>query len=648
MAIDNESWDGAAAMSYCTNADDPAAAYAAVCAGRREGDPALQSTWALPHHRESGMGPNADGVRNSLSRLPQTDGLINHDAAEAHLQAHMDEIHAEEGQAREDGDAEMGVSEFSDANLQVRSDPMKRELFARIVPYNVIGETPIGPEMFLPGSFSKVDPKKVTLSLSHHERFGPPVGRGFSIEEHPDGPIMGFRVSKTQGGDEVLELAKDGVTPHVSVVYHLPTSKGEFQYRDRRRITAWTEADLREVATTWKPVYSQAAVLQVREQEGEAPVADQDKAAVEAAPEKSKDAEPMQARAFEDAVAGFGEKLTSSLDKFTASFGERLEKMEERQRSQFVVPGAEPAKAKAHAGNWMQYALAALSGDRISTNDMQYRDLADLVTSDNLGVVPDAFSTELIGVIDTSRPFMASTRRLNTPSSGMTLHVPKITARPTVGLQSEEKAQISSQATSITTADFSAVTKAGGGDLSLQVLKRSDPSFLDLYLRLLAEAYAMDSESEALESLLGSNVDDGNTIDPATAAFGGAFQTAFSAIRRGPDTIWLSSAAVGAFIDAVSPVTGLPLYSTITADFSVPGGITGSVKGMRPVHVPELGNLGADVIVGPSSGFAWAEDGTYTLQVDVPAKAGRDVAIVGILWFAPWYPEAFTVYTLES
>ena len=375
-------------------------------------------------------------------------------------------------------------------------------------------------------------------------------------------------------------------------------------------------------------------------------MADPEKAVEEAAPEKDA---AVQARSFDDTVSKFGDAITSQLEKVTTAFTDRIEKLEEHNRSQFTTPSAEPEKAKVHGGNWFQYAIRALSGDRISTQDTQYRDLADLITTDNLGVVPEQFlQNELIGVIDPSRPFMASTRRLPTPTAGMTLHVPKIVTRPTVGLQSEEKSEISSTATSITTVDFNAVTKAGGGDLSLQVLKRSDPSFLDLYLRLLAEAYAIDTETEALEALLGADVDDGNTMDPSDPSFAGAFSNAYSLIRRGPDTIWLSSEAVGAFIDAKTPVTGVPMYSQITADLQVPGGISGTIKGLRIVHVPQMHALGADIIVGPSSGFAWAEDGTYTLQVDVPAKAGRDVALVGILWFAPYYPEAFTVYTLES
>jgi ATP-dependent Clp endopeptidase proteolytic subunit ClpP len=91
-AVDNSSWDGGAAMSAAASSDDPSAAYSAICAGKRDGDPDKQSTWALPHHKHPGDPPNAAGVRNALARLPQTDGLTNHDAAQAHLQAHMKAI----------------------------------------------------------------------------------------------------------------------------------------------------------------------------------------------------------------------------------------------------------------------------------------------------------------------------------------------------------------------------------------------------------------------------------------------------------------------------------------------------------------------------------------------------------------------------
>ncbi len=90
--VDNTAWDGPAAMSGCAAADDPAAAYGAICAGRRDGDPDLQSSWALPHHKAPGDPPNAAGVRSALSYLPQTQGLTNHDDAESHLNDHMDVI----------------------------------------------------------------------------------------------------------------------------------------------------------------------------------------------------------------------------------------------------------------------------------------------------------------------------------------------------------------------------------------------------------------------------------------------------------------------------------------------------------------------------------------------------------------------------
>ena len=119
-------------------------------------------------------------------------------------------------------------------------------------------------------------------------------------------------------------------------------------------------------------------------------------------------------------------------------------------------------------------------------------------------------------------------------------------------------------------------------------------------------------------------------------------------MRRPPDTLWLSTQAIAEFIDAKATTTNQPMYPGLIPSATAGGGITGTVSGLRVVHVPTLDDHGAKAIVGPSAGFAWVEDGPLTLQADVPHLAGRDVGIVGLLCPIPWYPDAFTIYNVAS
>jgi phage head maturation protease len=541
-------------------------------------------------------------------------------------------------QITEELDAETITTEVPDSELSVRSME-RREITARIVPWDTVVHTPIGLESFRRGAFAHIDPRRVVLRLGHE---GEPVGAGVSLEERDDGAHMVFHVSRTQRGDDTLTLAADGVTRHVSIEYSPRESEGQVALRDNRRVTELTKAALKGVATTYAPAYPQAEILAVRETEGVASMAEIEVPAVGAAPEPPVvDLTPV----------------TASITSLQNSLTERMEKLEERARASFTIPAAHDEAQVAARGDWMSAVIRMLSGERIP--DMQMRALADLVTADNVGVVPDAYLTELIGVIDPSRPFLQTTRRLDLPSAGMSLVVPKIVTKPTAGIQAvygdesyPEKSEITSTATSITNVTYDAITIAGGGDISLQLLKRSSPSYLGLFLELLAEAYALNAEAEALGSLVAligapGGVNDGGTLDPENLILGDAW-AAGAAVRKPINTMWLSSTAVGAFIDAKATTTNAPLYSSIQAGFTAGGGTGGTISGLRPVWVPALDGKGIDVLVGPSSGFGWTEDGTYTLQVDVPAKAGRDVALVGILWFAPMYPTAFTAYGIAS
>jgi phage head maturation protease len=538
--------------------------------------------------------------------------------------------------------------EVPPGDVQVRSASL-REIDMRIMPWGVVINSNGGTEEFARGAFAGTEPAKVYLVGPEHERHlalghngSPdlvrrPVGRGISLDEREDGAYMTFKVARTSAGDDVLALIEDGITPGVSVEFAEIPGGTQVKTRAGRRHRVQQRVRLDAVTTTYRPAYGEhSAVLATRSHEGDTHVTE----TLEA---------PAAGVAPDERIVTALEKIEArgvAQDLLNEKFAERFERFSEQARTDIQIPTPTPDLPS--KGQWLGTVLRMMTGEIIP--DAQMRQLDDVITGDNPGVVPPAYLTELIGIIDNSRPFLATTRRLPTPDSGMQIVVPVINQRPTVGVQDPEKEEVSSQKTLIGTTTFDAITIAGAGDLSIQIIKRSSPSFLNLWVELLAEAYAIESEDQAIQALFNATggVGAGNALNPANLNLGAAFMASFDAIRRPPDTIWLSTEAVAEFIDAKATTTNQPLYPGLAASATAAGGITGVISGLRPVHTPALDAHGAYAIVGPSSGFAWAEEGTFTLQADVPSKAGRDVALVGILWPMPWYPAAFTSWNVAS
>jgi phage head maturation protease len=540
---------------------------------------------------------------------------------------------------------------FTDSQtvIEVRSES-KRELDIRIVPWNEIITHQNGPEVFARGAFSDVDPGKVRLKAPDNDGYhrGPTVGRGIALEERDDGAYMTFKVSKTQPGDELLTLVADGVVGGASVGFEEVPGGTSIQQRNGRRVHVYERVGLDHVLATWRPAYERAAVIAMRSKEEEAVMAD-DQAAV-AAPEEKEKEQPKADLQLRSIIEDGFSRGDDRLAKLAESFTDRLDKIEERSRSQFVVPGTTTSsQPQPKLYEWASAAARMLTGGRIDQRELQERALADVISVENPGQIPEAFVNDLLGIVTARRPFLASTRQIAAPTVGLSLTVPVFETHSTVGVQSEEKSDIDSTAMKVTTETFDAITIAGGADVAMQLIRRGEPSFFDLLMRDLGAAYAAAADLEAIAALLGAGVIVGSAdLDPEDLDVGEAWANSITAVGQAPDTVWLSSNAVADFIDAKDNGTNRPLYFNLNANFAAGTGTGGNVSALRPVFTPALDGSGTDVLIGPADGFAWAEDGTFTLQVDVPSKAGRDVAIVGILFLIPRYPAAFTSYALAS
>jgi hypothetical protein len=159
------------------------------------------------------------------------------------------------------------------ATLQIRDGGDGRTLVGPVMPWGVHavvldrGREVV--EDFARGAFADVDPARVPLTATHpRDNQTLPIGRTVELRDEADALHGAWRVSKTALGDEVLELAHDGVPLGLSVGF-LELPGGNRWSTDRRRVTR-TRAALDHVAVVRVPAYQGAAVAGVRAAEGEA------------------------------------------------------------------------------------------------------------------------------------------------------------------------------------------------------------------------------------------------------------------------------------------------------------------------------------------------------------------------------------------
>jgi uncharacterized protein len=156
------------------------------------------------------------------------------------------------------------------AALEVRDDGDGRTLAGLALPYGV--EINLGNyrESFAYGTaFADLDPTQVVLTATH-PRDGAelPIGITTDLAEQHDGLHGVWRVSKTQLGDEVIELARDRVPLGLSIGF-IPDSAADRWTRDRSRVER-RGALLDHIAVVRSPAYPGARIASLRAAHGPA------------------------------------------------------------------------------------------------------------------------------------------------------------------------------------------------------------------------------------------------------------------------------------------------------------------------------------------------------------------------------------------
>jgi phage head maturation protease len=505
--------------------------------------------------------------------------------------------------------SELRSSAAYDAPVLVRSES-ERLVELRIMPWGVVGNTTEGAELFHRGAFRGIKPGDVALEAIGAHGAEPGVrlaGRAVELDDRDDGEYGTFRVSRTVAGDELLELARDGVYRSASAVFE-PVAEAA---RVVRGVTERSRARLVRVGIVERGAYPGAAVLAVRSAGGDTDMTE------------PRDPEPEPAPAPTPEPAG---RVTIEPE----AFGELRREMLGRFASLEAL-GTGRAGGPHPLARWSTFGeyLADASGDPASAV-LLARALADQLTGDNPGVVPPSYLGEVQGIIAADRPAIAAfggPRSLG--DSGMSLHFPYFDGNllALVAEQTVEKTEITSVKVSLKDGSFPISTYAGGSDIANQLIRRSSPAYLEAYGRIMLSAWALVTE-RAFELAVWNGGTGSIVFVPAgatDAAIRAAFFAASAAVKTAtgsPASIALAAPDVFAAIGgALTPGAYGTANLTGTAQAST---LSVNVSGLEVIEAPAL-PVG-QMLFSNKTAAAWHEDGPLVATAEDVARLGQNRA----------------------
>jgi len=494
----------------------------------------------------------------------------------------------------------------------------RREISGKIVPTGTgeIGSTNLGQYTFAANSIEIADPSKIKL-LSQHD-LKKPIGRMTAAETRADGVYATFKLSRSTGGNDALIMAQEGLVTGLSIGAEIIESKPS-----KDGYTVVSLAKIKEVSLVTVPAFGSAEILKISAEEvipvEENPTTESETATVEETT-PAVEATPVEAAAVEAA------RPTVSASYYTSP------------RINLNVTAGEYAKAQLNA----------------SRGDTDARDLVAALqvatVAENTGMVPPTYLRDVIGIIDSSRPFIDSIERAALGASGMKVFTPKLGVQAAVDLTAEG-AEFASADTTVTFQEDTVVKFAGAGKLDLELVDRSDPSFFDLYLRELAASYAQKTDQYAAKIAADGSADSSSTT--IYKALAKSIADSYAIMRQTPNNLLVATSGGNDDVDYAGllgavDTTGRPLYAAAASQNAngliTQGSTNGTVAGLNLVVDPNYTGGTAGVKVGlvyPTMAMRFHESGTLQIRANVVANGQLEIGIYGYVCVVNRYPTAF-------
>jgi phage head maturation protease len=464
----------------------------------------------------------------------------------------------------------------------------KREIDIRVMPWNVIANTPQGRESFSDTAFDGLDPSDVIIESQRHD--GTIVGSGIEYRKAKDAGYLRTRISRTPAGDELLRLVHDKVLRRASVLF-APVDGGTVHRNDG--VLERQKADLRRVAIVPRGAYPGAEVVAMRSEENTVP-----------------EPQPLTLDAIEAAVRVIvADAIPSPV---------------------INVPGVQPEPSVLARAESLNDAYT-----RVLEGDMELaRALADAITSDVPEIVRPAWLADIRGIMDRGRPTITAFGRASLPESGMAIAWPTFDGdfEDRVGEQVAQKTDIVSKKLVLGESGATLKTYAGGVDISWQLIQRSSPSYRDAVIRIISIAYSLVTD-RVMAAAVEAAAADGPAVaaNPNAAAIAAALFEASGMVEDAvgqPANFVLAGTNAWLTIASSQGLVPAPYGTQNVSGTADARSLQVNVSGLPIIRDR---NLDPDTAL-VSSGITadWLEDGPRTAQQDVVAKLGTDVAVWGI------------------